>query len=1179
MHRSGPRTILSPSDLVTHLGCAHATELDRRVLAGELARPSVRDADLDVLRRRGDEHERAQLARFTDAGRSVVEITCRGSEVADLLAAEAETLAAMRAGADVVFQATFFDGRWRGAADFLLKVPRPSDLGAWSYEVADTKLARRVKPSALVQLCAYAEQVARLQGVWPEELVVITGDGAHHRSRTADVVAYHRRVKQQLESTVAGPLEPTEAVPVEHCGVCPWAARCEEGWRAADSLRLIAGVRSTAVAALAGAGITTGAALAASADGEPVEGMQVEVVDRLRRQARLQLAQRADGVVRHELLVPEGPADPSRPAGTGPAAGDPGDVVPAPLRGLAALPAPSTGDLFFDIEGDPWVGPHGIEYLFGVVERPAGDAAPRYTAYWGHDPAGERQAFEQLVDLVVARLDADPGMHVYHYAPYERTVLQRLAGRYGTRHAEVDRILRGQVLVDLYQVVRHAVLVSQEGYGLKKLEPLYLPADARSGEAVTDGGSSIAVYEEWLETGDPARLEEIRAYNEVDCRSTLGLRDWLEERRAELEQRSGAPLPRPAGVEGAASPKVAALDERQEAAATALVEVVTGDPAAGGTEDEVRRLLADLVGWHRREDRPGWWAWYGRLAMDEAELVADREAVGGLVHLGEVDPEGRPGVHRYAFDPVQDHKLPLDRPVHDPATGRGAGTLVALDAAGGTLELQRPVRGEPPHPGALVPPPPVDTTVLQEALLALADQVRDHGLDRPGPWTPGLDLLHRRRPGPGGGGPQQQAGEPAGAALVGIARTLALGDRSPGSGASPGSTGGRCLPVQGPPGSGKTHHGAEAIVSLVDAGGKVGITAHSHAAATNLLQAVCEEAGRRGVEVRALQRCDPGRLCAAPGVRRADRSADVGHALRAGEVDVAVGTAWLFAHPELRGALDVLFVDEAGQLSLASTLAVSGAARGLVLLGDPQQLAQPSKGAHPEGSDVSALDHVLAGAATIAPEAGLFLDRSHRMHPDVCRFVSTLAYDDRLLPAAGCERRRIADGPLLGGAGLRWLPVAHTGSRTRSPEEAEAVARLVEALVGRAVTDEQGGTRTLTPADILVIAPYNAQVATLASVLPAGVPVGTVDRFQGQQAPVVLYSLATSSADDVPRGIDFLLSTHRLNVAISRAQALCVLVGSPTLLQAPVRTPRQLRQVNALCRFVEEAEVVALPPA
>lgn len=1160
MHRSAVSTILSPSDLVTHLACAHATELDRRVVEGELGRPDGHDPDLDVLRRRGEEHERDQLAAFVGAGRSVIEIRCAGSGVDDLLAAEADTLAAMRAGADVVFQATFFDGRWRGHADFLLRREAPSELGAWSYDVADAKLARRVTPSALVQLCAYAEQVARLQGVWPQELVVVTGDGVHHPHRSADVAAYHRLVKDRFERVMAGDLEPTPAVPVEHCGVCPWAPRCEAGWRAADDLRLIAGVGGGAAATLSAAGITTGALLAASADGAPVDGMQLEVTDRLRRQARLQLAQRHDGVVRHELLPPEVAA--AQAAGRD---GDGPGSAPLPPRGLAALPAPSPGDLFFDIEGDPWVGDHGIEYLFGVVVAPtAAQPAPAYTAFWGHDPAGEKLAFERLVDLVIERLDADPAMHVFHYAAYERSVLQRLAGRYDTRQAEVDRILRGKVLVDLYQVVRHAMLVSQEGYGLKKLEPLYLPADARSGEAVTDGGSSIAVYEEWLASGDPARLEEIRAYNEVDCRSTLGLRDWLEARRDELAHRTGSPVPRPEPVESRPSATVAEVDQRQAAAAAALLAGVPEDDGTRTPDDRARQLLADLLGWHRREERPGWWEWFDRRAKDDDALVADREAIGGLVHLGPLDPARRPGVHRYGFDPGQDHKLPLGKDVHDPRTGRAAGRLLTLDVTGGTLELQRRAGGDQPHPTALVAPPPVGTKVLQEALLDLAGHVSARGLGGGGPWGAGLDLLLRRPPPAGPGGVQQGPGETAGEALVRISLSLGHG----------------CLAVQGPPGSGKTHHGAAAVVSLVEAGGRVGITAHSHAAAGNLLQAVCAEAEQRGVPLRALQRCEADRDCAVPGVRRAATNPEVVEALAGGEVDVVVGTAWLFSRPELRGALDVLFVDEAGQLSLASTLAVSGSARGLVLLGDPQQLAQPSKGAHPDGSDVGGLDHVLAGAATIAPELGLFLDRSHRMHPDICRFVSTLAYDERLLPAAGCERCRVEDGPVVGGAGLRWSPVHHSGNRTRSVEEADAVAGIVASLLGRTTTDRCGRSAEVTPDDILVIAPYNAQVATLASALPGGVRVGTVDRFQGQEAPVVIYSLAASSAEDVPRGIEFLLSTHRLNVAVSRAQALCVLVGSPILLQAPVRTPRQLRQVNALCRFVEQAqEVVVAGPA
>ncbi|MEX2660045.1 MAG: TM0106 family RecB-like putative nuclease [Acidimicrobiales bacterium] len=1161
MYRSGTRTILSPSDLVTHLGCEHATERERRVLLGELTAPEQHDPDLDVLRRRGAEHELAELARFRAAGLTVGEVTTTGSSPEALAAAEAETLALMQAGVDVVFQATFFDGRWRGHADFLVRTDAPSDLGPWSYDVADTKLARRAKPAALVQLCAYAEHVARLQGTWPRQLIVITGDGEHHRHRTSDVVSYFRMVKARFEATIDGPLDAVDAVPVSHCEVCAWAPACEEEWRAADHLSLIAGVRSGAVAKLAAAGITTGALLAGSADGAPVDGMELDLLDRLRRQARLQLSQRADGVVRHELLLPDPPSVPVPPVHE--RSGDQ-PPEPRPPRGLAALPEPSPGDLFFDIEGDPWEGEHGIEYLFGVVGAPDPDGSPPpFTGFWGHDEAGERAAFEALVDLVVERLDHHPDMHVYHYAPYERTVLQRLAGRYDTRQAEVDRILRGQVLVDLYQVVRHAVLVSQDGYGLKKLEPLYLAP--RTGEAITDGSSSIVVYEEWLETGDPQLLEDIRAYNEIDCRSTLGLRDWLEARREELALLTGEPVPRPEPAEGAASTAVAEADEEHAAAVEALLADVPLDHAARSVDGCARQLLADLLGWHRREERPGWWSWYERLEKTDQELVSDREAIGGLLPLGPVDPEGEPRVHRYAFDPEQDHKLPLGKEVADPRTGRSAGTLVRLDAAGGTLDLDRPARAEAPHPTALIPPRPIATKPLRQALLALAEHVVANGLDHDGPWRAACGLLRRDLPRLRGAGSAhlQAAHEDVGDALVRLAGQL------------DGST----LAVQGPPGSGKTRSGADAVVALVAAGRRVGITAHSHAAITNLLEAVCKRAAAAGHPLRAVQKCDADQVCRSPSVDLAKTNADVVAALASGEVDVVAGTPWLFAREDLRGELDVLVVDEAGQLSLANTLAVSGAATDLVLLGDPQQLAQPSKGTHPDGAEASGLDHVLDGAATIDPERGLFLDRSFRMHPDICRFVSTVSYDDRLHPAAGCERRAVGDSSVIGGAGLRWVPVEHAGNRTRSAEEADVVATLVDGLLGREVTDVTGATSVLRPEGVLVIAPYNAQVAALHDVVTPGVRVGTVDRFQGQQAPVVLYSLTASSAADIRRGIGFLLSTHRLNVAVSRAQALVAVVGSPALLRAPVRSADQLRQVNALCRFVEQATEVRVPPS
>jgi uncharacterized protein len=360
------------------------------------------------------------------------------------------------------------------------------------------------------------------------------------------------------------------------------------------------------------------------------------------------------------------------------------------------------------------------------------------------------------------------------------------------------------------------------------------------------------------------------------------------------------------------------------------------------------------------------------------------------------------------------------------------------------------------------------------------------------------------------------------------------------------------------------------IVDLVRSGKRVGITGPSHRAIGNLLDEVMKHAACEGIAVRAIQRVSETEQCASGAVTIAGTNDQVANALREDTVDVVAGTAWLFARPELADTLDTLFVDEAGQVSLANTVAVSGAARNLVLLGDPQQLAQPLKGSHPQGTESSALAHVLGKDATIAPERGLLLDTTWRMHPTICELISEIAYDGLLRADTSC-----AVQSLEGDMGLRYVPVEHEGNRTRSIEEAEFIATLVPTLLGRDWTDREGVRRKLALGDILVVAPYNAQVAQLARVLPDGARVGTVDKFQGQEAPVVFFSTAASSAADVPRGLEFLLSLNRLNVAISRARGLAILVGNPGLLRVDCATTERMRLANAFCRFVELAAVQA----
>ncbi|MGH3048583.1 MAG: DEAD/DEAH box helicase, partial [Gaiellaceae bacterium] len=363
--------------------------------------------------------------------------------------------------------------------------------------------------------------------------------------------------------------------------------------------------------------------------------------------------------------------------------------------------------------------------------------------------------------------------------------------------------------------------------------------------------------------------------------------------------------------------------------------------------------------------------------------------------------------------------------------------------------------------------------------------------------------------------------------------------------------------VQGPPGSGKTYTGARLIVHLLARGKRVGVSSQSHKAIHNLLDEVEKVAAAEGVDFRGLKKGDhyEGHFIETAGSGFDDP-----------EVGLIAGTAWLMAREELDSTLDYLFIDEAGQISLADALAMGTAARTLVLLGDPLQLAQVTQGLHPDGAGCSVLEHLLGDDQTIPVDRGLFLGESWRMHPDVCRFVSDAFYESRLGSAEECRRQ----GTALG-TGLRFLPVAHEANRRESPEEASAIKEELRRLLGQEWTDAEGRTRRLGLQDVLVVAPYNDQVALLAETLPDGARVGTVDKFQGQEAAVAFFSMTTSSGEDLPRNLDFLFSRNRLNVAVSRARCLAYVVASPRLLEIECRTIEQMRMANALCLFVEQA--------
>ena len=542
------------------------------------------------------------------------------------------------------------------------------------------------------------------------------------------------------------------------------------------------------------------------------------------------------------------------------------------------------------------------------------------------------------------------------------------------------------------------------------------------------------------------------------------------------------------------------------------------------------------------------------------ELVAASDAIGELRFDRQVGTVDQSILYRYRHDPEQEHKFHEGDGPYDPATGNSAGTVWAVDPAAGTIDLKRGKRNDAPHPAALIPGPPLRTTGLRDALRRVADAVIEGGIDGAGPYRAARDLLLGEPPrlrGTTDGAPLAKPGEKPLDAGCRLALALNQG----------------CLAVQGPPGSGKTYVGARMIVELVKKGKKVGICATAHKAITNLVDEVCAAAAEARVRVPIVQKGDDGDGSTRAEVELTKKNEEVESGLAEGRFQVAAGTQWLFARDTMQGSVDVLFVDEAGQMSLANVVAISGAAKSLVLLGDPNQLPQVSQGTHPDGAGVSALEHVLAGAQTIPPDRGLFLETTWRLHPDVCAFTSEVFYEGRLKPEPQNAKQRVGGLPPLAGSGLRHGPVTHQRNAARSSEEARQIARAVEALLGQPWTNDKGETRPLKLSDILVVAPYNAQVGEISRLLRdrfgEGARVGTVDKFQGQEGAVVLYSMATSSPEDAPRGMDFLYSGNRFNVAVSRARGLAVLVCSPDLLKVHCRTPEEMRLANALCRFVE----------
>ncbi|CDK01454.1 Superfamily I DNA and RNA helicase and helicase subunits [Microbacterium sp. C448] len=1163
------RLVTSASDLKAASECEFAWV---RAIDARLGRvPQVvepEDLTLERAARLGDRHEQRVLDEYLaddPDGVATIEQVSSGDALALAEAVRLTNAALADPSVRIIYQAAFATRDFVGFADFLVR----DENGRWL--VQDTKLARRARVTALMQLAAYVERLDDLGVERSDRVELLLGDRTTSSHLVDDILPVYRlRYARLIELIESRQVElgaggaPTAWGDDRYfaCGRC---ATCQIEVEASRDLLLVAGMRPLQRTKLRAAGIRTLDDLSVAQT--PPSTLNADVFGLLRTQAQLQRAS--------EIAATDAP-----------------DAVPAPVysvvdrAGLAALPPADPGDLFFDFEGDPlytegtgtgtgtgtgastgteW----GIDYLFGWV-----DESETFSRLWAHSFAEERLALQRFLDFVDVHRAAHPGMHIYHYAPYEPTHLLAMAARHGTGEAQVDRLLRDGVFIDLYPIVRRALRVGSRSYSIKKLEPLYMGDETRQSD-VQRGDESIVRYVEarmLQDAGDDegarAILDDIADYNRYDCVSTRRLRNWLRDRADELGIVATAdPEPDAAGYEP--SPRAVAL--------IALAESADGEDAAA------LRLGSAAIDYYPREAKSYWATHFLRLrepvsvweqSRDVAVLDASRcevvedwhRAEGHRVDRrilrlrGELAPGTRlsPG-----SEPFLLYELPAPfvfeaspRWLHADHRGRVVeeledGAIIEERARGGFTWGELPI--------AITPGSPPRALSQQVAIDEWADRVI--AASPAFPTDAATDLL-RRRP------PRLRAGHPVAAdptdPVPAIVATLRDLDRS-------------YLAVQGPPGTGKTYVGSHVIEHLVrEHAWKIGVVAQSHAVVEHMLDRIID-AGVPAARVGKAPKDDSVPVRFTPlqknGVAAfADEHAQAGF--------VVGGTAWDFSHEGRfpRGSLDLLVIDEAGQFSLASTIAVSVAAQRLLLLGDPQQLPQVSQGTHPEPVDTSALGWIMDGSAVLPDAFGYFLPESRRMHPLVALPVSNLSYAGRLASHRSAALRSI-DGVE---PGLHRVPIEHHGNATASVEEAAAVVDLVRGLIGTSFTDlaRDGGEprlvapRLLTGDDIIIVTPYNAQAATvLAALAEAQLPpvrVGTVDKFQGQEAAVSIVSLAASSGRDAPRGLEFLLLANRLNVAISRAEVAAFLVYSPGLLDDLPHTPEGVARLSGFARLVED---------
>ncbi len=1081
--------ILSPTDLNKYLNCKHYINLEKKRLKNNQKKISVDSPLFKILSEKGFTHENQYLQFLKKEHKQVIEV----SDKVSFLEREQITLDAVEKSIEVIYQPFIASKNWLAIPDFFVK-----DVSNHEFIVVDTKLKKSLIPEHIYQSVMYALIAQEKFNIIISKAKIISPANQEGKflEHSFLIKNYSSNVKDQMNELEEYLYSDTlsRPIPCTMCKNCEFKDICDEKLLNENSLFVLPNITRLQEKRLREVNIYNIPDLLNS-NTKPVK-MAKDTFTKLKLKAELRSKRLNGGQPSYKIMD---------------------------KSALKMLPKKSDNDIFFDIEGDPLV-EGGLEYLFGLLIQFKNNY--NFIDVWAHNHEEEKNATKKVILQFYNHCKKNPNAHIYHYNSYEVSALRRLSQKYNTCEFELDELLRAEKFIDLYTIVRKFLITSEKSMSLKDLEIFFI--DKRT-DTITDAASSIIMYEAWTKTSDNHILDEIKLYNEQDCKSLPKLRDWMENTLTE-------------GFENYKD-------------TTHLKEHTDTELSISTEKSKNENLAIALSQFHEKEDKPYWWSYFDARISNVEDLIPDSSVLAGLVLKKEQE---RADENEYKYNyPEQDHKFSIGSKVAVivPDSDFGfAGEILFISDENSEVTLKINKAGIKSFSIIhLKEPQPPNTINIKKNLKDFMKSILYKGAETSYPAS--FSLLSQYK---SNIDKQQKWPES-------ILEHKNLYDKN------------KPLFIQGPPGSGKTYQGAMFLKNIIK--NKKGticlVTSQSHKAIENILlyfkqissdsrNIIFKYGGKANDKILHLNGYD--KLFSKLREARLNKNN-----LIIGLTVFSISKLRDFTYQDKKKPSDFLIIDEAGQYGLANSVAAAMFTENVILLGDQNQLPNVTQGSHPMGIENSVMSFCLGNNSIVGQEYGIFLPITRRLHPKICSYISDAFYQSQLKPHEDNKNRQLiirnTDNTDI--SGINLIELEHEGCAQISVEEQNSIDNKINYLMKNCHLKINNQIKNINYKDFIIVSPYNAQVNYLKSTLNSNLNIGTVDKFQGQEAPITIISMTSSTIEDAPKGVNFILNENRLNVAISRAQIAVFLFCSKDLFNAVGNTLNQMKLINNFHKIKE----------